>query len=139
MSANLPRLEPILPFQDSSHEEADDQGSEIDCPYRAKELFTLYLLIYSSNTPHLLLPAGTFPPVFPAQRLLSILPPVPEGEGESGVDDLMVERIVYTHFAIHAETVHTIDWENVDSARQLFRLVIPAKLLRGVGQVGEMI
>ena len=77
--------------------------------------------------------------MFPAQRLLSIIPAVPEGEGESGVDDMMVEHLVYTPHAIHAETVRTTDWENVYSAKPFFRLVIPAELLRRRDEGGDII
>ena len=60
------------------------------------------------------------PPVFPAQRLPSLRSVAPEGEGESGVDDLMGEHLVHTPRAIHAETGRTTDWENVDSAKTNF-------------------
>lgn len=77
--------------------------------------------------------------MFPAQRLPSLLSVVPEGEGESGVDDRMVEHLVHTPQVIHAETVRTTDWENVNSANRFFRLVIPAELLRRIDQVSDII
>lgn len=52
---------------------------------------------------------------------------------------MMVDHLVYTPHAIHAETVRTTDWENIDSANPFFRLVIPAELLRRIDEGSDII
>lgn len=132
-----PTCPPLLSFHGTSHEKRDHQQPENEYQRQSKDPTRAY-----GSTPSTTPFASAcwdIPPVFPAQRLLSILSAVPEGEGESGVDDMMVDHLVYTPRAIHAETVRTTDWENVDSAKRFFRLVIPAELLRRIDQVGDII